>query len=113
MPQQAELPAARRVEVGGRGVPPCHTISAARCVCSAARCVCSADRTFSAVRRKTWTEATEWGDAWGCSPGDASCGRFDFGIAVKDGAIFTVGGDEETAAPKEDNSVWRVLPSSV
>lgn len=45
--------------------------------------------------------------AWGCEPGAASCGKSDFLLVIRDGKIWTYGGDEEVSAPwPQDNEVW-------
>ena len=44
---------------------------------------------------------------WGCPDTTASCGKSDFLLAVRDGRIWTIGGDREVAAPwPQDNDVW-------
>ena len=44
---------------------------------------------------------------WGCAADAASCGKSDFLLAIRDGKVWTFGGDEEVAAPyPQDNDVW-------
>jgi hypothetical protein len=44
---------------------------------------------------------------WGCADNKESCGKDDFLLLVRDGKIWTFGGDEEVAAPyPQDNDVW-------
>lgn len=44
---------------------------------------------------------------WGCPDNPESCGKSDFLLAIRDGRIWTFGGDEEVASPyPQDNDVW-------
>ena len=44
---------------------------------------------------------------WGCAADAVSCGKSDFLLAIRDGKVWTFGGDEEVAAPyPQDNDVW-------
>jgi hypothetical protein len=54
---------------------------------------------------KGWRRVSN--SVWGCPDNQASCGKDDFLLAVRDGKIWTFGGDEEVAAPyPQDNDVW-------
>jgi len=45
--------------------------------------------------------------AWGCPDDHESCGKSDFLMLVRDGKLWTLGGDREVAAPwPQDNDVW-------
>lgn len=45
--------------------------------------------------------------AWGCPDDNASCGKSDFLMVIRDGRLWTFGGDREVAAPwPQDNDVW-------
>lgn len=44
---------------------------------------------------------------WGCPDTNDSCGKSDFLLAVRDGKLWTIGGDREVASPwPQDNDVW-------
>ena len=49
-------------------------------------------------------------NAWGCAPGSASkCGKDDFMLLHKDGALWSIAGDEETTLPfPQDAEVWKI-----
>ncbi len=44
---------------------------------------------------------------WGCPDTPDSCGKSDFLLAIRDGKVWTIGGDREVASPwPQDNDVW-------
>ncbi len=44
---------------------------------------------------------------WDCADNQESCGKSDFLLAIRDGKIWTIGGDREVASPyPQDNDVW-------
>ena len=44
---------------------------------------------------------------WGCPDTQDSCGKSDFLLVVRDGKLWTIGGDREVKAPwPQDNDVW-------
>ncbi len=45
--------------------------------------------------------------AWDCPDTPGSCGKSDFLLVIRDGRLWTLGGDREVAAPwPQDNDVW-------
>jgi hypothetical protein len=46
---------------------------------------------------------------WNCPDNNDSCGKSDFLMVVRDGKLWTLGGDREVASPwPQDNDVWYV-----
>jgi hypothetical protein len=52
-----------------------------------------------------WTQLTE--NVWGCEDDPTRTGKSDFMLKVRDGKIWTLGGDREVLSPwPQDNDVW-------
>ncbi|MSR09598.1 MAG: exo-alpha-sialidase [Gammaproteobacteria bacterium] len=63
------------------------------------------DPKASSERMDGWQLITN--TAWDCPDTPDSCGKSDFLLVIRDGRLWTLGGDREVAAPwPQDNDVW-------